>query len=147
CKNIHKRGRLPDMKPVRVAISSSVLAVVFLGFFLIPFPVSRVRETGLVQVQPEHLVPIHVEVPGILEKVHVHEGQKVKKGTRLADFSSPELKDQELKAKSKFDAADKRVRAYDLQLSASTDADERDRLRKNMINAETEQKHAYIEYR
>ena len=40
-KNLHKRGRLPDMKPLRVTISSGVVAVVFLFLFLVPLPVSE----------------------------------------------------------------------------------------------------------
>src|SRR5439155_16519386 len=34
-KNVRKRGRLPDMKPVRVSISASVVAIVLLVVFLI----------------------------------------------------------------------------------------------------------------
>src|SRR5207244_1781086 len=51
-KNIHKRGRLPDMKPVRVTLSSMAVAAVILCIFLVPLPVSRVRQYALVQVQP-----------------------------------------------------------------------------------------------
>src|SRR6516162_5612867 len=54
-KNVHKRGRLPDMNSVRVTISSIVLAGAILFFFLVPLPVSRVRDLGLVQVKPMKL--------------------------------------------------------------------------------------------
>src|SRR5262249_23683101 len=66
-KNIHKRGRLPDMKPVRVTLSGAALAAVVLAFFLVPLPVSRIRQPGLVQIHPDHSSPVHVEVPGLLE--------------------------------------------------------------------------------
>src|SRR5262249_37508670 len=83
-KGIHKRGRLPDMKPMRAGISVAVVATLVLGFFLVPLPVSRVRQTGLIQVQPQALAPVHVMVPGVLETIHVREGQYVKKGALLA---------------------------------------------------------------
>jgi len=37
-KNLHKRGRLPDMKPIRVAITSTILAVALFVFFFVPLP-------------------------------------------------------------------------------------------------------------
>src|SRR5438874_8812446 len=60
-KNIHKRGRLPDMKSVRVIVSATVLAAVLFVFFFVPLPVSRVRHTGLVQMQPGKFEHVHVE--------------------------------------------------------------------------------------
>src|SRR5437868_8952244 len=53
-KGIRKRGRLPDMKSARVAITAGLIAVLLLGFFFLPLPVSRVRQPGLVQVQPDY---------------------------------------------------------------------------------------------
>ena len=40
------------MKPVRVTISSCVVAAVLLFIFLVPLPVSRVIQTGAVELQP-----------------------------------------------------------------------------------------------
>ncbi len=111
-KNIHKRGRLPDMKPVRVTLSASVLVAVLLLFFFLPLPVSRVRETGLVQVQPEAQVPVYVQVPGILERILVREGQPVKKGTILAEFKNTEMQAQEEDLRSKYEIQLQRYRAY-----------------------------------
>src|SRR5262249_45267225 len=48
-KNLHKRGRLPDMKALRVSLSAGVVATLVLFFFLVPLPVSRVRQTALIQ--------------------------------------------------------------------------------------------------
>src|SRR5207253_9310963 len=70
-KNIHKRGRLPDMKPVRVTVTAAVVAAVLLGFFFVPLPVSRVRQSGVVEVQPEFITKVFVAEPGTLDKVHV----------------------------------------------------------------------------
>src|SRR5262245_33079847 len=68
-KNIHKRGRLPDMKPVRVTITSCVVATLVLAFFFLPLPVSRVRQAGLVQVQPHAIEKVSVVLPGRLERM------------------------------------------------------------------------------
>src|SRR5262249_194401 len=76
-KNLHRRGRLPDMKPLRVTVSVGVLAALFLAFLLVPLPVSRVRQTALVEVQPEALDKVFVLVPGILEQLEVRNGQEV----------------------------------------------------------------------
>src|SRR5438874_699762 len=53
-KNIRKRGRLPDMKSARVAMTAAGIAILLLGFFFLPLPGSRVRQPGLVQVQPDY---------------------------------------------------------------------------------------------
>src|SRR5947208_12141123 len=83
-KNLHKRGRLPDMKPLRVTISSSVVAVLVLFFFLVPLPVSRVIQTGAVELQPDPDQPddaakVFVAHPGILEVLgpRTRDGQRV----------------------------------------------------------------------
>src|SRR6266849_3191243 len=40
-KNVHKRGRLPDMKSGRVTISAIALGTLIVLFFVLPLPVSR----------------------------------------------------------------------------------------------------------
>src|SRR5262249_44119475 len=78
-KNLHRRGRIPDMKTVRVAVSASVVGAVILAFFLVPLPVSRVRQLALVELEPESNHKLFVVEPGVLEKLHVQDGQKVRK--------------------------------------------------------------------
>ncbi|HEV8060734.1 MAG TPA: site-2 protease family protein, partial [Gemmataceae bacterium] len=83
-KNLNKRGRLPDMKPVRVTLSSIGVACILLFLFLVPLPVSRLREIGLVQVQPDNVELITISVPSnmpvILKKLRIRDGQMVEKG-------------------------------------------------------------------
>ena len=71
------------MKPVRVTISAILVGPLLLGFFFVPLPVTRVRQPGLVEVQPEYLTPVHVKVPGILQKVLVKEGEFVRRAKSL----------------------------------------------------------------
>src|SRR5437879_2331734 len=54
-KNVHKRGRFPDMKSGRVTLSAIGLATLIALFFFLPLPVGRVRQFALVQVQPNHV--------------------------------------------------------------------------------------------
>src|SRR5437763_12190727 len=62
-KNLHKRGRLPDMKTTRVTITACLVAGLLLAFIVLPLPVSRVRVSGLVQVQPGAMEKVPVVVP------------------------------------------------------------------------------------
>jgi putative peptide zinc metalloprotease protein len=124
-KNLYKRGRLPDMKPVRVTVSAAVVAAALFGFFFVPLPVSRIRHTGVVEVQPEHVRKVFVEVSGTLDKVHVVEGQIVKKGQMLAEFSNLDLQAEELDAKSRKDIAHQLIDGYRAQLVSATDSQEK----------------------
>jgi putative peptide zinc metalloprotease protein len=147
-KAIHKRGRLPDMKSVRVTITACVLAAVLFGFFLIPFPVSRIREAGLVQVQPKYAESVFVQESGTLEAIYVKEGDWVRKGAVLAQFKSPQLQDELLKAQSDYNRQSLRVTAFLSQFYGTPDPIERDKLRQEKVMAETERTKAdnYLRY-
>jgi putative peptide zinc metalloprotease protein len=118
-KNLHKRGRLPDMKMVRVTITSIVVAVVVLGFFFLPLPVSRVRQTGLVEFQPGAVEKVPVLLPGTPIKVFVVEGQVVKKGAELATFQSFELQKKESSLVAKIEEQSKLRDDFQRQLTQS----------------------------
>jgi putative peptide zinc metalloprotease protein len=90
-KNVHQRGRLPDMKAPRVYITLFVVLVLVLGFFLLPLPVSRVHETGLVAIEPGDLEAVLLPEPARLTAVEVTPGQAVRKGQVLARFHSEKL--------------------------------------------------------
>jgi putative peptide zinc metalloprotease protein len=125
CKNVYKRGRLPDMKAVRVTLTSMGVAAVLLGFFLLPLPVSRVRQTGYVEVQPEYGGKVYAEVSGTLDKINVSEGQRVTKGQILAELSNVDFQTEELDAKSRYDIAQQLIDGYKAQLLAATDTREK----------------------
>jgi len=141
-KNLHKRGRVPDMKSIRVSISAGVLALILAGFFFLPLPVSRVRQTGLVQIKPDDIVQVHLEVPGILDKIKVKEGQEVNKGTVLAEFRSPELDNKEADSRTQFSIKNKLLLAYDKQLLDTRDPKERLQVQSNRKRAWEEREEA-----
>jgi putative peptide zinc metalloprotease protein len=113
-KNLHKRGRLPDMKSGRVTLSAIALGTVVVLFFVLPLPVSRVRETALVQVQPNAVDKLFVYTPGILEELSVRDGQLVKKNQLLAKFQSLEVDTQLVDAKTQYEIADNQYQSMNL---------------------------------
>lgn len=120
-KNYFRRGRMPDMKRNRVAVTSTIIAT-FVGLFLfLPLPISRIKGVGLVQLDREVLSEGKVTVPdqGILEVMHIRNGDHVHEGQLLAEFRSLKL-DEELN-----DAQQKRAAAL-----ASADTEGR-----NILNA------------
>jgi putative peptide zinc metalloprotease protein len=90
-KNIHRRGRLPDMKRWRVVASCCVVLAVVLFVCLVPVPISRIRNVGLVQAHPDNLAQVVVRHGGNLVELKVQPGDKVRKGQVLALFIDPEL--------------------------------------------------------
>src|SRR5262249_24106627 len=79
CRNIYRRGRLPDMKRWRVMVTGSVLAALVLFVFLVPVPLSRVRAVGLVEAPPDAMSKVSIRCPGRLVKLNVRDGQHVEK--------------------------------------------------------------------
>ncbi len=92
-KNIRQRGRLPDMKAARVYVTLGVFASLILAFLFLPLPVSRVYETGLVAVHPDHFEGVMLDEPASLVALEegVGPGQKVRRGQLLATFESATL--------------------------------------------------------
>jgi putative peptide zinc metalloprotease protein len=93
-KNIHRRGRLPDMKPVRVTISALVVLGVILFICLVPIPISRVRGVGVVQAHPDHSSQVMLRESGFLTELRARPGEHVEEGQVLAIFRNPELEDK-----------------------------------------------------
>jgi putative peptide zinc metalloprotease protein len=146
-KNVSKRGRLPDMKPTRVTLSACAVAAVLLAAFLVPLPVTRVRQVGVVQVQEGQGEQVHIKVPGRLEQVTVKEGQYVRKGQTLAKFSSIELEGRKDESVTTIDIQEKLVKLYDSQIGKENDTREKERLRMLRNRADSELKQAQARYR
>ena len=146
-KNVSKRGRLPDMKPVRVAISASIVAVLLFIIFFIPMPVTRIRERGFVQVQPTDVTQVSVEIPATLQVLYVKEGDKVKKGREIARFTSMELDTKRDQARIQMDAKDQTIKAFDEQINKEQDPAQRARLQEQRIKADGELKQAIATFK
>jgi putative peptide zinc metalloprotease protein len=99
-KYLYKRGRIPDMKQLRVLACLGVLGLIVVGFFVVPLPVSRVRQMAVIEVQPTHIKHVTVPWPAVLEELYVHDGQYVPEGYELARLSSRDLFTQESEARA-----------------------------------------------
>ncbi|HZU35207.1 MAG TPA: biotin/lipoyl-binding protein [Gemmataceae bacterium] len=123
-----KRGRLPEMKLVRVVLTAGVLAGVVAVVFLVPLPISAVTHTGLVQLQPDAVQKVFVHVPGILERLHVRDGQRVEQGDILAEFRSLDVENRLEEARSAYDIRAMRVRVLQGEAARLTSAPDRAKL-------------------
>jgi len=127
------------MKSIRVTITATVVALFLLGFFFLPLPLTtRVRQPGLVQIQPEYLVPVHVKVSGKLQKVYVVEGEFVRKDKILAEFSNLDLENRYEQAKTTADLNAKLLHIFDTRNEQIRDPRERERLAKARQTAHQE---------
>ncbi len=129
-KNVRQRGRLPDMKTKRVYVTAAVAAAVIAVFVFVPLPISRVREVGLVGVDPGYAGPVGLTEPAYLVSLQVREGQTVQKGQLLANFDSRELREQRAQAVAKRDEQRAQADAIDQLLPSIPDSDESRRAEK-----------------
>ncbi len=134
-KNIYRRGRLPDMKRWRVLASSAVLGAALLFLFLVPVPISRIRGNGLVQAFPEDLAKVFIRYPGILEKLHVRDGQVVQKGDVLAELTNRELDGKIRGLKTDVTVAQTRIDNLIREYSASTAQNKRGEIDQQITQA------------
>lgn len=90
-KHVQRRGRLPDMKPGRVAVSAIILTAAVAALLFVPLPM-RVSGVALLKVDPAHLQRVVVpEFGGILKERLVVDGQRVRAGDELVRLSNPKL--------------------------------------------------------
>lgn len=122
------------MNTITKIILSSILSIIFLASCgnkqrkkskeLKTVPVYRIKLKDTIvsnrfvaDVHAKNNVEIHVRIPGLLDKVFVSEGQKVKKGQLLFKISDAELQIQLLKAQAVYKnaMADLRIAAVQLE--------------------------------
>ena len=78
-------------------------------------------------MQPDEIAHVPVEVPGTLRRLHVREGEPVRKGKILAEFSSLELEKERTQAAQETTLKQALVQLYDRQISGEPNATERAR--------------------
>jgi putative peptide zinc metalloprotease protein len=106
------------------------------AFFLLPLPVSRVKETGLVAIHPDAAEPVGVPSTGLLLSLNVEDGQRVRKGDVIAQFDPKRLKvkldELELKVLGAMDEA----RQIRQQLIPTAPAEQKEGLEKEAVDAD-----------
>jgi putative peptide zinc metalloprotease protein len=86
-----RRGRLPEMRPVRAWLVLGALGLVLSAFVLLPLPM-RVEGEALIQVDPDHVQRVVVpEVGAFVADLPVQDGQAVRAGDVLAVLTNPRL--------------------------------------------------------
>src|SRR5581483_9512130 len=141
-RGLRQRGRLLEMKLWRVLRTISLAGILAATFFYLPLPISRVRQVGLVQVQPEALEKVFLQTPGVLEKLHVRNGQRVEKGELLAEFRNPELESLRDDLRTNLEICE--VRRQTLQVQAASAIDPREQARIEAALAATAGEHAAL---
>jgi putative peptide zinc metalloprotease protein len=127
-KNVKKRGRLPDMKPIRVTISACVVAAILFFIFFVPVPISRIRQAGYVDVQDNSMAQVSIEASGVLDRMDVSEGEFVRKDRILAKFVSLDLENAKDLSESKKYLKQNQVRYCNEQMSKEPDPTQRKRI-------------------
>ncbi|VTT97087.1 m50 family : Multidrug resistance efflux pump OS=Singulisphaera acidiphila (strain ATCC BAA-1392 / DSM 18658 / VKM B-2454 / MOB10) GN=Sinac_6853 PE=4 SV=1: Peptidase_M50 [Gemmataceae bacterium] len=137
-KSIHQRGRLPDMKATRVYATAAVAAALTAAFFLVPLPVSRVRDTGLVVIDPSAAEAVALEEPARLVELApgVRPGAWVSRGQALGVFQSDEL-DLELDRMTKYrDGQRQSSKLHEAAVSAARSEGNESAIKRHKIEAE-----------
>lgn len=122
---IHRRGRLPDMKRLRVMVSTAALVAVILFLCFVPVPISRIRGLALVQAHPDSSSQISLKRSAILDQLKVAPGDQVSRGMVLAVFRDPDLEEKLAQAQAEWDNARVYVRQLREQKSDTSDLKER----------------------
>jgi putative peptide zinc metalloprotease protein len=134
-QNINRRGRLPDMKRIRVAITATALVALLAFLLLVPVPISRVMGMGLIQALPESSSRITLAQPGKLLDLKVTDGDEVHQGDQLAEFTDSELEAELDKARTQRDAAYQQIETLQIKgnanQSAPSELDRKEKLRKS----------------
>src|SRR3954465_15128477 len=81
-------GRLGKVKSLRIYATLAVITAVIVGVAIVPLP-SHVYCP--LEVQARHAESVYAKVDGILEKVYVHPGEKVKEGQLLAQLTNVDV--------------------------------------------------------
>jgi putative peptide zinc metalloprotease protein len=143
-KNFKQRGRLPDMKSGRVMVTASIAFLITLAFFLLPLPISRVKDKGLTEPSSATSEKMFIKnfKGATLKEVRVENGEFVDKGRLLAVFYSDELETQ--RAQWQFQARAQRTQAGKLKDEARNAATVQDRNRYEqwIADADREAQHA-----
>jgi putative peptide zinc metalloprotease protein len=133
------------MKPLRVTITATLVAVLLALFFFVPLPIARVRQTGLVEIEPQYVMPVYLHVQGRLEKVLIREGQQVKKGTILGEFSNLKMSSEEEEKRGDYVMKERRFAYY--QHIAEVSSPEIEKARNHALSERDAAKAKWLYYR
>jgi putative peptide zinc metalloprotease protein len=120
-----QRGRFAEMNRRHCFVGLALLGMATAAFFLAPLPVANIRQSGVVEFDPDAASAVYVPVPGVLLRVHVREGQAVEAGELLAEFCNVELENAYAEEQSAQEVRQVRLAALESQARAATSPAER----------------------
>lgn len=139
-RDYRRRGRLPDMKSARIRTTVVVVGGVLAFVFFVPLPVSRVRETGIVQLRPEAVEKVFITLPGTLERLHVKDGDRVRAGDIIGELRSLEIEGQLEEARTQHFIRAVQTRALQQEAAETSDTRERSRVEVGIAQAQGERR-------
>jgi putative peptide zinc metalloprotease protein len=120
-RNIHRRGRLPDMKQGRVIATCSVLVAALIFVCFVPLPLSRIRGQALVQAHPDYTSQVSLRRNALLVELKAQAGDRVTKDMILATFRDDELETKLSTARADWQNAEAQLVLLSKQKSAVSD--------------------------
>jgi putative peptide zinc metalloprotease protein len=124
-RRLRAGGRLPAMKIRNVLCSGAVLGTLGCLFGWMPLPVGNVAGTALVELQPGAADKVYVPAPAFLDRLYVHDGQRVRAGDVLAEFRSLAAEDQREEARCAYDIGTVRLQGLQERTDGSDDPRQR----------------------
>ena len=111
-------GKLESMKKwgkrtIRLAVLAGIVAALFLVR-------TDLRVSGQFYILPVHNCDVRAEVEGIIQSIHIEEGQSVRKGDLIAELSDRDLRAERTKTAAQIDETQARLKL----LQAGTRAEE-----------------------
>ena len=134
-RNIHRRGRLPDMKRGRVMVTTAVVLAVLVVVCFVPVPISRLRGPGLVQAHPDATSQVVLRRTAILTELKVLPGDRVTRGMTLAVFRDLDLEEKQAQARGEWENAKLQLTLLQGQKDQTTDTKEQVRLDNDLVTA------------
>ncbi|MBZ5509980.1 MAG: efflux RND transporter periplasmic adaptor subunit [Acidobacteriia bacterium] len=99
---IQKKKQFMAMEKKRRGAYAALAAATILFLIFVPLPM---RVSGESTVAPQSSATIQAEVPGVVHKVYVHEGDRIAKGTILADLDDWDYRAELAAAQAKRETA------------------------------------------
>ncbi|MFO0879172.1 MAG: hypothetical protein U0840_17650 [Gemmataceae bacterium] len=132
-RGIYRRGRLPDMKRVRVMITASVVVMVLVFLAVVKVPISRLRGLALIQADPEYSSQIVLKRSALLEQIKVRPGDLVTQGMPLAYFRDPDLEEKASQARAELKNASDYLQSLEKQKNDTADARDRRQIEEEIV--------------
>jgi len=134
-----QRGRHTEMDRRRLLFNGGLFIALALAILLLPLPINHIHQAALVQAHPDGSERIFLTLPGVLERIHVRNGQRVAPGDLLAEFRNLDLESSLDETRTRLDMSAVRRLALQEQQATLNDPVELGQIARELAAATTEQ--------